>query len=240
MRDTIPSTISCGVGYTGSLLTKDPGGIYRSPQLAALCWMDHGFGSSRAGDWIGSRPCATLTQVHSAIVMGAGGETGRLGQGDALVTAHRGIWLAIRTADCVPVILADPVHRVVGIAHAGWRGAVAGVVERTVERMCVEFATSVSDLLVSFGPSIGPCCFEVGPEVARQFRKWFPERDDLNSKTLLDLETALLRQLMALGADPDKAELSDACTQCGTGEFESFRRDGDKAGRMVSAVLIRP
>lgn len=202
--------------------------------------MDHGFGSAAAGDWVAPGPCATLRQIHSDVVFAATGETGQLGQGDALVTAHRGIWLAVRTADCVPVILADPVRRVVGIAHAGWRGTVAGVVERTVERMCVEFATSVSDLLVALGPSIGPCCFEVGPEVGTRFQKWFPEKDDLGDRTLLDLETALARQLASLGADPGKVELARACTKCGTGEFESFRRDGNNSGRMISAVMIRP
>lgn len=202
--------------------------------------MDHGFGSSGAGDWIGSRPCATLSQIHSDAVFDACGETGRLGRGDALVTAHRGVWLAIRTADCVPVILADPVRRVAGIAHAGWRGTVAGVIERTVERMCVRFSTCVSDLLVSLGPSIGPCCFEVGPEVGGRFQKWFPERDDLEARTRLDLETAITRQLTALGADPAKIERAGSCTKCGTGEFESFRRDGERSGRMVSAVMIRP
>jgi YfiH family protein len=220
------------------MLRPGPDNVFRAAIFDGLNWLDHGFGGTRAGNWVKEEPAATLSQIHSDIVVRAEEDTGCLGKGDALVTDRHGTWLVVRTADCVPVILADPVRQVVAVVHAGWRGTVKGVLERTIDALCVEFATCVSDLRVALGPSIGPCCFEVGPEVAREFQNWFPERSDLDRRTRVDLGEALRRQLVARGVEPCRIGAAGVCTKCEAGEFESYRRDGGRAGRMVTAVRI--
>ncbi len=217
----------------------DSGGIYRSELLARLDWLEHGFGTRESGAWLDGEPAATLSQIHSNIVYRTCGETGRLGEGDALVASTSGIWISIRTADCAPVVLADHRKRVIAVVHAGWRGAVDSILAHAVHRMCADFATSVSDLHAAIGPTIGHCCFEVGPEVARRFQPWFPERNDLDRKTEVDLPETLARQLRNLGVNPARIDPSGACTMCGGSRFESFRREGAAAGRMVTAARIR-
>ena len=82
------------------------------------------------------------------------------GEYDALITDLPGITLLIRVADCVPIVLFDPVRRVVAVVHAGWKGTLADIVSATVERMCVHYGCRAADLLAGIGPSIGPCCFD--------------------------------------------------------------------------------
>ena len=113
--------------------------ILRAANLSALEWLEHGFGTRLSVDWP-PEPYANLRQVHSDIVVSAGAEAcGILGDGDGLVTATPGLWIGVRTADCAPVILADPVRRAVAVIHAGWRGTVGMIVARAVARMGAEF-----------------------------------------------------------------------------------------------------
>lgn len=218
--------------------------ILRSPQLAALGWLDHGFGTRLAPpDWP-DRHYVNLRQIHSDVVMRAGGEacspSGVLGEGDGLVTNQPELWLGIRTADCAPVILADQAHRAAAVVHAGWRGTVNSILARTLERMKADFGTRPQDLVAAIGPTIGPCCFEVGEEVARQFIPWWPERTDLDSgRAMIDLAGTLRLQLTAAGLEPVNVAAIGECTRCQAGRYHSFRRDREASGRMVSAVRIR-
>jgi copper oxidase (laccase) domain-containing protein len=113
---------------------------------------------------------------------------------------------------------------------------VAEIAPKAVERMTLEFGSRPEDLEIAIGPGIGPCCFEVGPEVAGQFRAFFPERNDLDGRAKLDLVETVCRQLRRNGVAMSKISASGLCSCCRPELFESYRRDRDSAGRMVSAV----
>jgi len=130
----------------------------------------------------GGMRMAALRQIHSdrvhrvdAPAAGADGVNAPAGPptGDALMTHDPGILLVIQTADCVPVLLADTGNRAIAAVHAGWRGTLKRIVEKTLGRMRMEFGTRPEDILAALGPGIGKCCYEVGPEVAKEFHSQF-------------------------------------------------------------------
>ncbi len=204
--------------------------IVRSPILESLEWLDHGFGTRLASDWPPGPGYANLRQIHSDIVFPVrSGACGVLGDGDALVTAEPGVWIGIRTADCAPVILADPVRRAVAVVHAGWRGAAKGIVLRALEQMRAEVGTGPADVFAAIGPAIGPCCFEVGDEVSRLFGR--------EGRTNIDLADALRAQLEEAGVAA--VTVAGECTRCAPDRYHSFRRDREAAGRMITAAYIR-
>ncbi len=215
---------------------KTESGIYRAAPLDAFKWLEHGFGSLRASP--PAENLATLSQIHSDIVVRADGETGRLGQGDALVSNRRGVRIGVRTADCLPILLVDQEHRAIAVVHAGWRGTLLSVAVRAAEQMNRLFGSRPAALHAAIGPGIRGCCFEVGPEVAIQFEMLFPERDDLDRKTRVDLVEANRRGLVAAGLTSDRIYTGAPCTFCSTGEFHSWRRDRNSAGRMLSVAGI--
>ena len=176
------------------MLVRSSDHVYRSERLLALPWLTHGFGTRRSETWPGEYTYAK--QIHSDIIFSVERQNGCLGQGDALVTGTPGIIVGVRTADCVPVLLVDPVRRVVAAVHAGWRGTVQHIVTKTVGKMRSEHQVLPSDLLAVIGPCIGECCYEVGPEVSAQFGTLFPERDSLSH---IDLAEANRRQLLRSG-----------------------------------------
>jgi YfiH family protein len=212
--------------------------VMRAQSLEALPWLEHGFGTRSSSDWLSDSPVATLRQIHSDRVLVAEG-TGCLGDGDALICNRPGIYLSIRTADCLPILIADPIHRAIAAVHAGWRGTVLQIVPKTLKAMRENFGTLPEDVVVVVGPGIGACCFEVGPEVASQFAAFFPERQDLSGHTRIDLGETTLRQLRRNGVATGQLATSDVCTVCRPDLFHSFRRDRDAAGRMVTAIRIR-
>lgn len=213
--------------------------VLQSDAFVSLPWLEHGF-QTRLSDYLpGDFKRATLRQIHSDRVVVTRGEAGNLGEGDALVTGVPGVLLAIRTADCVPLLVADPENCAVAAIHAGWRGTVAGVVPRTIETLRAEFGSRPESLLVAIGPCIRREAFEVGPEVAKEFMHLFPERFDLHEKTTVDLGEACFRQLTELGVP--RANIFD-CGQCSFQDkdrYHSYRRDREQSGRMVSYVGIR-
>lgn len=218
--------------------------VYRAESLAQFPWLEHGFGTRLSHGWPDLSRLATPKQIHSdrVLVVPDGSPTGpavRIGEGDALVSAHAGILTGIRTADCLPVLLADAVTRTVGAIHAGWRGTVSGISAKAVQAMMCQFGTRPEDIWAAIGPGIGSCCFEVGPEVAVQFAPIFPERADLHHRARIDLVESNRRQLVDAGVPPSHIECAGLCTSCRQGEFHSYRRDKDAAGRMISAIEIR-
>ncbi|MDX2153155.1 MAG: peptidoglycan editing factor PgeF [Bryobacteraceae bacterium] len=180
----------------------------------------------------------TLKQIHSDRILRVGDRLHAC-EGDALITSHRGTYVAVKTADCVPILIADPVSRAVAAIHAGWRGTVLNIAAKTVRRLESEFSASTQNLLVAIGPCIGGCCYEVGPEVAEQFQELLPEREDLRGRTRIDLAAVNVRQLQEAGIPPDQISLADECTLCSlTGDFHSYRRDKERAGRMLSVIGV--
>ncbi len=216
---------------------RSPEAIWQAALLARCEWLEHGFGT-RQTVWDASGRLASAKQIHSARCLYAPAP-GRLAEADALVTDRPGLLLGVRTADCLPLLVADPEHRAVAAIHAGWRGLVAGILAEALRRMAERFGSRPEALLVAVGPAIGPCCYEVGPEVAAQFRELFPERKDLSGRTRLDLAEAARRQLCALGVGEERLAVAGICTRCRAEEFYSWRRDGPRTGRMLSVIGIR-
>jgi YfiH family protein len=172
-----------------------------------------------------------MRQIHSNITVYAD-RSGCLAEGDALLSDSPGLFAGVKTADCLPILLVDERHRVVAAVHAGWRGTVTGVALSTLKAMAARWGTQPGDLHAAIGPGIGPCCFEVGPEVAIQFGEPF-------QRTRIDLEQANRRQLVEAGLAPDRIYTLGLCTFCRGDQFHSFRRDREKAGRMISVAGVK-
>ena len=159
-----------------------------------------------------------------------------IGEGDALVTNQRGLTLEIRTADCYPVLLADTKNRTVAAIHAGWRGTAAGIVPAAIEKMATLYGTRAGDIVVAIGPGIGPCCYEVGSEVAQQFAATCVQARQ--GKLYLDLALENRQQALRAGVVESQIEVNGLCTFCQAKQFYSFRREKELAGRMRSVIGI--
>jgi YfiH family protein len=163
---------------------------------------------------------------------------------DVLVGNRPGDVLGAFAADCVPILFADPVARVAAAAHAGWRGAVAGAAREAVRVMGERFGSRAADVRVGLGPSIGPCCFEVGDEVVDAFRAAFGDVDGLvvdgPRRRHIDLRVALRQSLVRAGVLPQHIDGDAPCTRCDAGRFFSFRRDGMEGGVHMGFIGVRP
>ncbi|MFQ6100678.1 MAG: peptidoglycan editing factor PgeF [Anaerolineae bacterium] len=174
-------------------------------------------------------------QVHGARV----GVVGRAHLGtvqpatDALVTGVPAVPLLMRFGDCAPILFFDSVRRVVGMAHAGWRGVVAGIVEATVRTLAARLGCHPADMWAGIGPTIGPCCYEVGPEVVTAVGEVCPPGSDVirrvNGRAYLDLPAAVQAQLRAAGVE--QVEDAGLCTVCWVDEFFSHRAERGRTGR---------
>lgn len=156
---------------------------------------------------------------------------------DGLVTSIRGIVLGISAADCAAVLLADPAAGVVGACHAGWRGAVSGVIENTIEHMKAQGAEP-DRIMAWVSPCISSANFEVGPEVARQFAS-----DEISSgrgdRSFVDLKLHIHRRLERGGVSLQNISVDNACTFSDRQRFFSHRRDHGKTGRMLGLIGMR-
>ena len=163
---------------------------------------------------------------------------------DALMTAEAGLPLLLCFADCVPLLFFDPVRRVIAAAHAGWKGTVAEIGRKTVQRMGETFGSRPQDILAGIGPSIGACCFEVGEEVAAAFRAAFPEAPGLLShspegKRTIDLWAANRLQLEAVGLLSEHIDSADVCTKCNAEIFYSYRAEHGTTGRFAAWIALK-
>ena len=211
-------------------------------------------------------PLVTLKQFHSDVIHLFDSAPSDPSKGDAAITNRRGLVLAVQTADCVPILLADPKKRAIAAIHAGWRGTLARIVAKTIGAMQMHFASDPRDLLAAIGPCIGPCCYEVGTEVATQFLSQFPDAagyfDELRTgdepnplqwlnmmppghqpppkNVLLDLRKANRSQLLVAGLSAQNIHTVDLCTACRPDLLFSYRKQGSHAGRQMSAIALRP
>jgi len=217
------------------LRLDDAGKVYRSPLFDGLEWLDHAFGTA-AGD--PPFPTVTLKQIHSARIIPLEEHCEGL-EGDALAADVPGSFVGVKTADCLPVLIADVKRRVVASMHAGWRGTSAGIATKTVRFLNSRYGSQPQDLRAAMGPAIQECCFEVGPEVAVEFQSLFPERNDLNGRTRISLAEANRRLLEATGVPGWGIATQAPCTVCSGMPFHSWRRDKTRTGRMISAIGIR-
>ena len=156
-------------------------------------------------------------------------------EADGLLTRHLGVPIAIRTADCLPVFMFDRKQRVIGLVHAGWRGSHKRILGSAIERMNNWWDTQVQDIKIVFGPSIKSCCYQVGEE----FREYFPrEIKQRESGLYLDLTSVNGHQALECGVRQGNIFDCGICTCCDT-RFFSYRREGEKAGRMISLMMLK-
>ncbi|HEX8765821.1 MAG TPA: peptidoglycan editing factor PgeF [Candidatus Acidoferrum sp.] len=206
-----------------------------------------------------------LSQIHSDVVHLLETPPSPPCRGDASATNRPGLLLAVQTADCVPILLVDPKKRAVAAVHAGWRGTLQRIVAKTIGKMRMQFSTKPVDLLAAIGPSIGGCCYEVGTEVASEFRSqfstasdWFDELrtgDEPNplqwlnmappghqpppKHVLLDLRKANRAQLLDAGLYAQNVAVSDWCTACHRDLLFSYRKEAGATGRLISVIGLR-
>ena len=187
-------------------------------------------------------------QVHGRAVVRAEGEATRMlaHAADALIGEPRsGVAVAVRIADCVPVLIADPASGRVAAVHAGWRGVAADGVGAAVRQL----ARDGSGLVAAIGPCIGGCCFEVDEDVADTLARTTTDsvvvrRDSSTGKAFVDLRAGVRTQLRALGLSDTAIEDipvrgSAGCTRCDAQRFYSYRRDGDASGRLIAVIVAR-
>ena len=162
-------------------------------------------------------------------------------QADAILTKKPGITLMMRFADCVPILLHDPVCKVVGIAHAGWMGTVRGTVRAAVEAMQARFGSNPGDIQAAIGPSIGPDHYQVGPDVVAQVRQAFgPDVSSLlavhDGSTYFDLWAA--NRLALEQAGVKQIEVAGVCTACHTEDWFSHRAERGRTGRFGAIIAL--
>ena len=226
------------------IVTSPAEGVYIFPEFspaALAAFSTRGFEASR------DLPCflqslgtdphrfATVKQVQGDKIVVASGPLEGI-EADALVTQERNLPLMIRTADCAPVFLFDPVQEAVGICHAGWQGVQKGIVSRTVETLQKEFGSKPSSLKVGIGPAIRAECYEVGGE----FNDYFPGFiQSQGEKYFFNLVGAVGKQLRDAGVRETAVIDSGICTACSVDRFFSARREKDQAGRFISLVMLK-
>ena len=238
----------------------------------SLPWLRHGFSTRRSGadeeplnlhPTVGYDPerakknrsrllCAlglenaslvSLNQIHSNQVCAVEAINENY-EGDALVSNMENTALAIKTADCFPVLIVDPVHRAVGAVHSGWRGTLARVLPRTIEEMCRRFQSDPACLMSAMGPAIRECCFEVGEDVAQLFNEAYPGKSTTRpnatspGKHMANLAAVLKTQLTQSGIPPGNQHDIGMCTCCNTRDFFSWRVEGASAGRMMAVIAV--
>jgi YfiH family protein len=172
-------------------------------------------------------------QVHGTTVRRVVGP-GDYPETDALITSERGLFLCISVADCVPILLFDPLHNAVGAVHAGWRGTASAILVAAVEAMHAEFGTLPAGLIASIGPSASACCYTVGADVASRFPTSFVREE--GGESFVDLKGVNRGLLLEAGLLPGNVELSPYCTISDSSLFHSYRRDGAKSGRMMGVI----
>ena len=209
-----------------------------------------------------------MKQIHSDLIHVLRSAPDQPLSGDGIVTDVPGLLLASKTADCVPVLMADPKKRVVGAFHAGWRGTAKRIVEKGVGVMRRDFGCNPADLRAAIGPCIRACCYEIGDEVREAFRSQFAYGDELfvenfdvdpvyqkypnlflnarapghaeiSRQIHLDLVEANRRQLLEAGLRERNIEVVGECTACHTDSLDSHRIERGNTGRMRAVIGIR-
>ncbi len=228
-----------------------PDEILRFTPWTEIDWLIHGFSTRRAGDFTRPGPAdaaarfgapeaklVTLRQVHSDLVHSAAEEGAADRKGDALYSNKGGTLVGVRTADCLPLLLLDRERRRVAAVHAGWRGSARRIAARTVEALLAAGSPPES-LEAVIGPCIGVERYEVGREVAERFCDGAVIEDRRWLKPHLDLTAANRLQLLQAGV-PDRAiHIAGLCTYEGAERFHSYRRDGERSGRMLAVIGLR-
>jgi polyphenol oxidase len=208
---------------------------------------------ARVAEAIGVTPerLRRMRQVHGCEVFTVNGSAAVTPdlppQVDALISDRDDVALAVQVADCVPLLLADPRTGAVAATHAGWRGTAGNIAGATVARLAREYGAQPAHLIAAIGPSIGACCFQVGPDVRDAFltnarahdevERWFSP--DTGDRLRLDIWQANRDQLVRAGLAPERVHVAALCTATHRAHFFSYRREQQSTGRMLGVVRSR-
>ncbi len=215
----------------------------KSSLLSRIPGIDHGFGDART-------PVASplevrfeerspvWKQVHGIAIADVNHATQTCGEVDGLFSFERDVVVSVRTADCVPILLARKDGGAVAAVHAGWRGTHARILTALWEKLKAR-GEKPSDWVAAIGPAIGPCCYEVSPELAEDFEKEHGGKLAVPSPRMLDLPAVNAAELRDIGMRAEDVEILRACTRCTQDAeghvFHSYRREG-KGTRQYSAI----
>lgn len=241
------------------MFTQDASGILRSSLLTTVGGLNHGFSARLHGDnrkkeirsntlgldgWEEAQ-FVQARQVHGSSVTVIGQHTaGTIPDADGLVTGAADVVVGVHTADCVPILLVDPEVRVAAAVHAGWRGTAAGIAREAVRVLCSEGAHA-GRILVSIGPYIRFCCYDVNKDRADTFTEKFGTDHGIVEKRkdgryTLDIGTANMVAFMRTGVLPEHIDRTVICTSCNADEFFSYRKDtAETFGEMIAYIGFR-
>jgi YfiH family protein len=143
----------------------------------------------------------------------------------------------VKTADCVPVLLAGTDARVIAAIHCGWRSIAGGIVEHALSYIDSECGVRPSNTIIALGPSIGRCCYEIGSDVAACLR---PESvHEVDGRLYGDLKAEVVSRFLTSGVNETRIHIDSSCTSCDAARFFSYRRDGVRTGRMAGFIMKR-
>lgn len=186
-----------------------------------------------------------LNQVHGDQVLRVdkGYDNSVLRDFDAVMTNVSGIPIGIMTADCLPVLIYDPVNKAIGASHAGWKGTVKSIAAKTILEMKRAYGTNPEDIIAALGPYIGLCCYSVKENVADEFMAEFGKHlsyfHDTGKDIRLDIGMANVSQLLSIGVLKENIGFQPVCTSCNNKLFFSYRKDGGRTGRQISFIMLR-
>lgn len=209
----------------------------QSELLANVPSLSHGFGWQNISleEILPADVHIFLTkQIHSDIIATLENQKDII-EADSFITNQAQLACAIRTADCVPLVMCDPQTRVVAAVHAGWRGTAQNIAVKTLQKMCAQYGCKPENILVAIGPSICGTCYEVGVEVIEAVQQLGYQN---KSQTHLDVADVNRFTLLQAGVQPANIDLIKICTKCSGKLLASFRRDGSTA-RQVSFIFLK-
>ncbi len=162
---------------------------------------------------------------------------------DAIITSHVGIPIGVLTADCLPIIMLDPIKRIIAILHSGWRGTCLNIVGNVVSKFKSEYGSEPKDIIAGLGPGIGSCCYEVDIKVIRSIKNSSPNWKDYieplkTNRYLLDLMGLNIEQLVLSGLEPAHIHKTELCTACHTDLFFSYRAFRKQTGRQLNFIQL--
>ena len=167
-------------------------------------------------------------------------------EADAVLTSSPSLPIGIRTADCLPILMADPGGRGVGAVHAGWKGMALGMLPKAIQQFCEEFGTAPEEMILAVGPGIGSCCLEVDEPVRAYFIEQKREGDwetcvrpGRPGHWWLDLKMMVQNQALREGVKRENIDILPYCTCCEKSYFYSYRREGLAAGRQVNYIVLK-
>lgn len=226
--------------------------LYKSNILSKFPSLLHGFTTKKAGDFrydskdilgkifqINPSKIISMSQVHKNTVLEVKDiDIKHIEEVDGLVTKEKDIYLTVKVADCLPILLFDPKAKVVAICHAGWKGTVGGIQQKTIEKM-KGLGAKVDDIVAVLGPHIEACCYKVPSERAQIFRDKINSTDSvviMDGENYISLGIANYELLLRAGIKRQNLEAKPFCTSCQNNLFFSYRKEGENHGEQIGLI----